>query len=235
MTDPQIPIEPGMTADELAAAIAEEGPDPRSTQFTPKLALPYPQPTDPVAQGAANIQALATAVDNAKLFGPVAQLTANASLRRPAAAGEIALITFSAADWHSHPTALCLAAGTMPQTWQMIGTPTFLYGNPAAFAIANNVSTFDPEIYFDIPTGIQVSSGWVTAAFSPAALCDGAITPQSGNDWPITGSGIRQPAYTMLRPQWGGFSVRIGLRYFGAAQNITMRSIMMGLVTIMAP
>jgi hypothetical protein len=39
--------------------------DPFATQQTPKYKLPYPQPSDPVAQGAANFQSLATAVEAA--------------------------------------------------------------------------------------------------------------------------------------------------------------------------
>jgi hypothetical protein len=53
--------------DDLRDIVDDPEVSPLATTLTPILKLPYPASSDPVAQGASNIQALATAVDNAKL------------------------------------------------------------------------------------------------------------------------------------------------------------------------
>ena len=139
--------------------------------------LPYPLASDPVAQGAAAIQALAQALNTP--FGTLPLLTAAGGLRMPAYEGEWALITFATATWRCDLPAYGLAYGSVSlRQWIFASGPVVLsHTTPGAQAInPAGVAIVDPDAYIWIAGGTPGALGVMLDAIQTCGF-DGSLDP----------------------------------------------------------
>jgi hypothetical protein len=218
MTDPTFPVEPGITAEEFAAAVGEHADvSPLATTLTPKLKLPYPAPSDPVANGAINFRDLALAVDNAGLFGPVAYIDVATAWRNPAYEGELGLLVYSPAvhrcqDWTYH---LMRGGGT---SWYSIGPNTLSISDPTAWAVPAG-SQNDPTCHLE---NLPYFYGSLFGSYQAAGVLDCVLSDSAGHATYFTQPGSNPN----LNGVWGQQFGNLFLQFFngGGTPSVQYRA-----------
>jgi len=192
MTEPPgIPTDVGELSDLLEA-------EPRATQTTPNFGLPYPQPTDPVSAGAANIQALAQAIDSStkivSIKTPVVTVGPNAGeMRPPAYEGEIVCLWFWGGYFNSGGSAMAFAKGLNPDNaglhWWVLGGPVIIGAGAEADLALGAGTTNDPSAQIPLPKWMM---GYLAGAFAlKSGIVDAIVTDSAAHSsyWSSNGRG----------------------------------------------
>jgi hypothetical protein len=177
--------------------------EPLATTLTPKLALPYPSSSDPVASGATNIRDLALALDgNTKLVGPTtAVLNYAAGMRRPAFDGEIVIVYFDPANTGANLVAYSLARG-VGITWYLLSPAELAVGTLANFHIAAGAGVITLErINLPVPVGCTARYSYSATAPVDSYIVDG----NGAAGW--SARGIDAATRTIERTAWSAVAM----------------------------
>jgi hypothetical protein len=184
--------------------------------------LPYPLPTDQVSEGAADMRALAEAVDGST---QIPLLNAGANLRLPLYGGELAILIFDQNEWHGTETVFGLARG-WATAWAL-APPVLLTQDDfgAAWAVPGGDFRNDPQCWFNIPVAGGLNGSYALQQRSDV-LADLRLASTGGIGVTFSGLGTGMVGYRWTGP--GGPGGAIYLQTFSpGGHNLTQRCLKM--------